>query len=537
MPSDVKRKLAAIMFTDIAGYTALSSKDENRALELLDKQEQILTPIIEEFNGTLHNRIGDGLLFTFQTVTDAIKCGIKIQKGTKDVEDLNLRIGIHEGEITLKNGDVLGDDVNVASRIDPFAAEGGIVISGKVQQNISSLPEFKSKFISEPSLKGVRQDVKVFCIVSHGLPETDITKVTAKLEKDVKKLWFNQKSIIATIGVLGILIVGIVLWINKNNYQVDNSQIDNSQDVHLIYIGSLEENINIAEWRAENLLSENEGAKVSLIDESELKNIRIDLESELYSEFFNQNLIIQMLKNDEEIGYVNNSIKEHGEPEALAGSIYKFFDRPKHIIFVRVYAIKSHEGEILQYVYDVFGALGDGWKNIMRSGEIVETIEELRSNILESLVWQIEEVKYNFSRWNAGEVIKREGDYVYINQLGLRMKKNMNLTGYRKWNLYDNDGDGFTDKDSSYYAFFNDVKEGLDYIKNTEKYNKEKIYLEEIYNALTSDSLRWVPKGKVSRSHRYSLKVVSVKDSVVIAELLEITPWTRVNVGDGISLD
>ena len=352
MSSNIKRKLAAIMFTDIAGYTALSSLDENKALKLLDKQEEILTPIIEEFNGTLHNRIGDGLLFTFPTVTDAIKCGIKIQKGTKEVEDLNLRIGIHEGEITIKNGDVLGDDVNVASRIDPFAAEGGIVISGKVQQNISSLPEFKTKFISEPLLKGVNQDVKVYCIVSHGLPETDITKVTAKLEKDVKKLWFNQKSIMATIGVLGILIVGIVLWINKNNSQIDNSQIDNSQDVHLIYIGSLEENINIAEWRAENLLSENEGAKVSLIDESELKNIRIDLESELYSEFFHQNLIIQMLKNDEEIGYVNNSIKEHGEPEALAGSIYKFFDRPKHIIFVRVYAIKSHEGEIMKYAFD-----------------------------------------------------------------------------------------------------------------------------------------------------------------------------------------
>ena len=213
MSSDVKRKLAAIMFTDIAGYTALSGKDENRALELLDKQEKILTPIIEEFNGTLHNRIGDGLLFTFPTVTDAIKCGIKIQKDTKEVEDLNLRIGIHEGEITLKNGDVLGDDVNVASRIDPFAAEGGIVISGKVQQNISSLPEFKTKFISEPLLKGVSQDVKIFCIISHGLPESDITKVTAKLEKDVKKLWFNQKSIIAGIVVLSVLGIGSFLFL------------------------------------------------------------------------------------------------------------------------------------------------------------------------------------------------------------------------------------------------------------------------------------------------------------------------------------
>ena len=207
MSSDVKRKLAAIMFTDIAGYTALSSTDENKALKLLDKQEEILTPIIKEFNGTLHNRIGDGLLFTFPTVTDAIKCGIKIQKETKEVEDLNLRIGIHEGEVTLKNGDVLGDDVNVASRIDSFAAEGGIVISGKVQQNISSLPEFKTKFISKPLLKGVNQDVKIFCIVSHGLPETDITKVTAKLEKDVKKLWHNQKFIIGTVSLLVFLML------------------------------------------------------------------------------------------------------------------------------------------------------------------------------------------------------------------------------------------------------------------------------------------------------------------------------------------
>ena len=85
----IERKLAAIMFTDIAGYTALSAKDENKTLELLDKQEQILTPIIEEFNGTLHNRVGDGLLFTFPTVTNAIRCGIKIQEEANIDYDLN----------------------------------------------------------------------------------------------------------------------------------------------------------------------------------------------------------------------------------------------------------------------------------------------------------------------------------------------------------------------------------------------------------------------------------------------------------------
>ena len=146
----IERKLAAIVFTDIAGYTALSAKDEDTALKLLDKQKLILNPIIDEYKGTLHKEIGDGLLFTFPTVTDAIKCGIKIQKETKSIDLLNLRIGIHEGEITLKDGDALGDDVNVASRIEPYAPIGGISISGKVQQNISSLPTYKVNLLGQP---------------------------------------------------------------------------------------------------------------------------------------------------------------------------------------------------------------------------------------------------------------------------------------------------------------------------------------------------------------------------------------------------
>ena len=212
MPSSqIERKLAAIMFTDIAGYTALSAKDENKALELLDKQKQILTPIIEEYNGILHNKGGDSLLFTFSTVTDAVKCGIKIQKQIKAVEDLNLRIGIHEGEITLKDGDVLGDDVNIASRIEPFSAVGGISISGKIQQNISSLPEFETTYVGTPKLKGVSQEVKVYCITSHGLPQTDISKVSAKLKATDKK-WSLTKKILFPLTGFILMIIGGVFW-------------------------------------------------------------------------------------------------------------------------------------------------------------------------------------------------------------------------------------------------------------------------------------------------------------------------------------
>ena len=165
------------MFTDIAGYTSLSAKNETLALDLLDTQRKIITPISLKYNGTLHKEIGDGLLFTFKTVTEALKCALEIQNQTKKIEDLNLRIGIHEGEVTFKDGDVLGDDVNIASRIEPYSAIGGIAISGKVQQDISSIPEYETKFIAKPKLKGVIQEVKIYCISSHGLPLPKISKL------------------------------------------------------------------------------------------------------------------------------------------------------------------------------------------------------------------------------------------------------------------------------------------------------------------------------------------------------------------------
>jgi len=202
----IERKLAAIMFTDIAGYTALSAKDSTKASELLKTQRDTLKPIVEKHGGSWMKEMGDGLLLTFDSATSAVECSIAIQEATKDIEDLNLRIGIHEGEVIKQDGDVIGDDVNVASRIEPFSAVGGVAISQKVQQAISSNQEFETKYVGKPKLKGVAQEVKVYCITSHGLPETDVSKVSAKLEEESK---FN---IFALTG--GILTaIGVAFWI------------------------------------------------------------------------------------------------------------------------------------------------------------------------------------------------------------------------------------------------------------------------------------------------------------------------------------
>ena len=120
------RKLAAIVFTDIVGFTELSSKNEPAALTLLDNQRNIFKPIVESYNGQWLKEIGDGLLITFDGTMDAINCCIEIQEAAKEIDHMNLRIGIHQGEVLYTDGDVLGDDVNIASRIEPFAGAGGI---------------------------------------------------------------------------------------------------------------------------------------------------------------------------------------------------------------------------------------------------------------------------------------------------------------------------------------------------------------------------------------------------------------------------
>ncbi|NQT62943.1 MAG: OmpA family protein [Candidatus Marinimicrobia bacterium] len=196
--STPQRKLAAIMFTDIAGFTALSAKDEEAALKLLDEQRSLLKPIVERYKGQWLKEIGDGLLLCFPSTKLSLECAIEIQQIARKIDDLNLRIGIHQGDILEKDGDIFGDDVNIASRIEPFAAIGGIAISDKVHRDISGSPEIATKFIGQPKLQGVAQDVKVYCITSHGLPETKLSEVSAKLENKLN----NKKLIIPIVIIL-----------------------------------------------------------------------------------------------------------------------------------------------------------------------------------------------------------------------------------------------------------------------------------------------------------------------------------------------
>jgi class 3 adenylate cyclase len=167
------RQLAAIMFTDIVGYTALMGNNEQKAFELLRKNREIQKPVIEEFGGKWIKELGDGVMATFPAVSNAVYAAIKIQELCKEANAFSLRIGIHQGEVVFENEDIFGDAVNIAARIQTAATPGGIFISESVYRDVSNKHDIRSEFVRLETLKNVKEPVGVYKIMLAGEAATE----------------------------------------------------------------------------------------------------------------------------------------------------------------------------------------------------------------------------------------------------------------------------------------------------------------------------------------------------------------------------
>src|SRR6185437_6311164 len=159
------RELAAIMFSDVVGYTAIMGRDEHQALRALDAHRELLRTLLPRFNGRMVGEIGDGTLTSFHSAIEAVNCAREVQATLHDEPDLQVRIGIHLGDVVFSNNTVLGDGVNVASRIHALAPPGGICVSANVYDEIRNKPGIGAKDLGEQRLKNVSRPIRVYQVV------------------------------------------------------------------------------------------------------------------------------------------------------------------------------------------------------------------------------------------------------------------------------------------------------------------------------------------------------------------------------------
>ncbi|MDZ4795935.1 MAG: tetratricopeptide repeat protein [Bacteroidota bacterium] len=207
------RQLAAIMFTDIVGYTALMGKDEQKAFELLNKNREIQKPIIEQYGGRWIKELGDGVMASFNTVSDAVNAAIKIQKKCNADKDFQLRIGIHLGEVVFENEDVFGDGVNIASRIQALAPPGGIWISESVHNNVANKNDIDTEFVKVEHLKNVKDPVRIYQVKVEGVEAPQpVISTLEKLEATGSKTQKYRKPVLFFIGAVLILASGYFIY-------------------------------------------------------------------------------------------------------------------------------------------------------------------------------------------------------------------------------------------------------------------------------------------------------------------------------------
>ena len=159
------RKLAVIMFTDIVGYTAMMGSDESAAIEILRQNREIHQSFIHKFGGQLLKEMGDGILASFESSSQAVGCASAIQSEASK-RSIALRIGLHQGEVIVERGDIFGDGVNVASRIEQICQPGMVYLSEAVYREIQNKPAFQTTHVGEFELKNVESNWHIYSVLT-----------------------------------------------------------------------------------------------------------------------------------------------------------------------------------------------------------------------------------------------------------------------------------------------------------------------------------------------------------------------------------
>lgn len=217
-PALDRRRLAALMFTDIVGYSAIFHRDENLAMNLLNQKCNILREIFPAYGGKEIKTLGDGFFIEFSSILEAVKCAYEIQSqlyqrnlGDLNSEPLQIRIGIHLCDFISTDEDAFGNDVNISSRLEQLAPPGGICVSQQVVDQVSDKLDLKFEPIKTKKLKNIKKAVNSYSIVLPWMGSGKSSSVHRRLKKWVpRKLTLEQSFLWASLG--GMIGAALCVW-------------------------------------------------------------------------------------------------------------------------------------------------------------------------------------------------------------------------------------------------------------------------------------------------------------------------------------
>jgi len=202
------RQLAAIMFTDIVGYTAMMQANEQKAVAVIKHYNSSLEKLVTQYNGQVLNYYGDGSLCIFPNATDAANCALAVQEELKNEPAVPLRIGLHIGEVFFEDAKALGDGVNVASRVQSLGQANNILVSGEFYDKIKNNSSITSVSLGQFDFKNVGKPLEVFALTNQGLTIPQRSKMEGKL----KKRSGNKRFIIAASLIILLCAAGFLIY-------------------------------------------------------------------------------------------------------------------------------------------------------------------------------------------------------------------------------------------------------------------------------------------------------------------------------------
>jgi adenylate cyclase len=183
-----RRLLAAIMFTDMVGYTAMMQEDEQKARISRDKHRTVLEDRIKKYNGNLLQYYGDGSLSMFNSGIEAVQCAIEIQNQLSEAPKIPVRVGIHVGDIVKEDDSIYGDGVNIASRIESISVPGAVLISDRLQGELGNQPDIKTISLGKFQLKNVKRHVEIFAVAAGKIKVPSPGELNSEKTKSVKNI-------------------------------------------------------------------------------------------------------------------------------------------------------------------------------------------------------------------------------------------------------------------------------------------------------------------------------------------------------------